>query len=74
MQTIELKILEILGEKLNGKKTAGKMFGKIWVYLVTLSSSWKFLEMLFHSSLEVVENANRTFWLNEECPESYLGY
>ena len=67
MQTIKLKILEILGEKLNGKKTAGKVFAKIWVYLAT-SSSWKFLEMLFHSLLEVVENSKPTFWLNEERP------
>ena len=67
MQTIELKILEILGEKLNGKKTAGKVFAKIWVCLAT-SSSWKFLEMLFQSLLEVVENSKPTFWLNEERP------
>ena len=67
MQTIKLKILGILGEKLNGKKTAGKMFAKICVYLAT-SSSWKFLEMLFHLLREVAENSKLTFWLNEERP------
>ena len=34
MQTIQPKILEISGEKLNGKKA----FSKIWVYLARLSS------------------------------------
>ena len=33
MRSFQSKILEILGAKLNGKKTSGK---KIWVYLVRL--------------------------------------
>ena len=43
MRTIQPKILEIPGAKLNGKKTSGKKFSKIWVYLAWLSS---FLEIL----------------------------
>ena len=31
MRTIQPKILEIPGAKLNGKKTSGKKFSKIWV-------------------------------------------
>lgn len=37
MRTIQGKILEIPGEKLNGKKTSKKKFSKILVYLVRLS-------------------------------------
>ena len=44
MRTIQLKILEILGAKLNGKKIPGKKVSKIWVYLVRLSSFLKILE------------------------------
>ena len=37
MRSFQSKILEILGAKLNGKKTSGKKnFSKIWVYLVRL--------------------------------------
>ena len=61
MRTIQPKILEIPGDQLNGKTTSGK---KIWVYLARLSPFWKFLKMLFHSLLKVVENLNRKFWLN----------
>ena len=44
MRTIQPKILEIPGAKLNGKKTSGrKKVSKIWVYLARLSS---FLEIL----------------------------
>ena len=43
MRTIQPKILEIPGAKLNGKKISGKKFSKIWVYLAWLSS---FLEIL----------------------------
>ena len=43
MRTLQPKILEILGAKLNEKKTSGKTFSKIWVYLVRFSS---FLEIL----------------------------
>ena len=35
--TFQPKILEILGEKFNWKKTFGKIFLKIWVYLAMLS-------------------------------------
>ena len=64
MRTIQPKILEIPGDKLNGKKTSRKKISAIWVYLARLSSFWKFLKVLFHSLLEVVENSNRKFWLN----------
>ena len=63
-RTIRPKILEIPGAKLNFKKPSEKKFLTIWVYLARLSSFWKFLKMLFHSLLEVVENSNRKFWLN----------
>ena len=43
MRTIQPKILEIPGAKLNRKKTSGEKFSKIWVYLARLSS---FLEIL----------------------------
>ena len=46
MRTIQPKILEILGAKLNGKETSGKTFSKIWVYLAR-----------FCSFLEILENA-----------------
>ena len=37
MRSFQSKILEILGAKLNGKKTSGKKnVSKIWVYLVRL--------------------------------------
>ena len=64
MRTIQPKILEIPGDKLNGKTTSGKKISTIWVYLARLSPFWKFLKMLFHSLLKVVENLNRKFWLN----------
>ena len=38
MRTIQPKIPEIAGAKLNGKKTAGKNFSKIWENLARLSS------------------------------------
>ena len=44
MWTIQPKILEIPGAKLNKKK-------KMWVYLARLSSFWKFWKILFHSLL-----------------------
>ena len=37
MRTIQPKILEILRVKLNEKKTSGKKFPKIWLYLARLS-------------------------------------
>ena len=43
MRTIQAKILEIPGEKLNGKKTSRKTFPTIWVNLARLPS---FLEIL----------------------------
>ena len=64
MQTIQRKIPEIPGAKLNGKKHPGN-FSKIWVYLARLSSFLGIWEMLFLSlQLEVAENSNQTFWLN----------
>ena len=68
MRTIQPKLLEIPGAKLNGKKTSGKKFPKIWGYLARLSGSvWKSWKMLFHPLLEVAES-NRTFWLNWKRP------
>ena len=64
MRTIQPTILEIPGDQLNGKTTSGKTISTIWVYLARLSPFWKFLKMLFHSLLKVVENLNRKFWLN----------
>ena len=64
IRTIQSKILEIPGAKLNGKKSSVKFFSKIWVYLARLSSV-----VLFVSLLEVAENSNRTFWLNGKRPE-----
>ena len=56
MRTIQPKILEIPGAKLNGKKTSGKKFPKICIYLARLSGCiWKSWKMLFHSLLEVAE-------------------
>ena len=56
MRTIQPKLLEIPGANLNGKKTSGKKFPKIWGYLARLSGSiWKSWKMLFHPLLEVAE-------------------
>ena len=44
MRTIQLKILEIPRAKLNGKKTSGNEFLKIWVYLARLSSVLEIFE------------------------------
>ena len=56
MRTIQPKILEIPGAKLNGKKTSGIKFPKIRGYLARLSGSiWKSWKMLFHPLLEVAE-------------------
>ena len=71
MRTFQPKILEIPDEaKLNGKKTSGKKFPKIWLYLARLSSFWKFWKMLLHSLLEVAENSNWTSWLNGKRPRT----
>ena len=43
MPTIQPKILETPGAKLNGKKISGENISKIWVYLARLSP---FLEIL----------------------------
>ena len=69
MRTFLPKILEIPGAKLNRTKTSGKKVSS-WVYLARVSSFWKFRKMLFHSLLEVAENLNRTFWLNEKRPRT----
>ena len=44
MRTIQPKLLEIPGAKLNGKKTSGKKFPKIWGYLARLSGYLEILE------------------------------
>ena len=44
MRIIQPKIPEISGTKLSGKKTSGKTFSKIWVYLARLSSFSEILE------------------------------
>ena len=41
MRTIQAKILEIPGEKLNGKKTSKKTFPTIWVNLARLPSFFR---------------------------------
>ena len=68
IRTIQPKILELSGTKLNGKKPSGKNVSKIWVYLARLSSFWKFWKMLCHSLLEVAENSYQMFWLNGKGP------
>ena len=65
--------LEIPGAKLNEKKkkTAGKKFPKIWVYLARSSSFSKFWKLLCYSPdslLEVVKNSHQTFWLSGKRP------
>ena len=72
MRTIQSKILEIPGAQLNGKKTSVKMFSKIWVYLARLSSFLEILGNAVFSPLEVAENSNRTFWLNESAQNLYF--
>ena len=73
MRTIQPKILEILGAKLNGKKTSGETFSKIWVLLARFSSFLEILEnALFLSLLEVAMNSNQTFWLNGKRPTMYM--
>ena len=59
MRTIQPKILKIPGAKLSGKKTSGKKFAKIWVYLTTFP--------LFGSFGNAV---SFTFSLNGKRPES----
>ena len=68
MWTFQPKIPEILREKFNWKKTSGKIFLQIWVYLPRLSSFWKFWKMLFHSLMKVDEKSDWTFWLNGKHP------
>ena len=69
MRTIQPKILEILGAKLNGKETSGKRhFRKFGYTSRGFRLVWKFWKMLFHSLLEVTKNSNRTFWLNGKGP------
>jgi len=65
MQTIQPKILEIPGAKLNGKKTSGKKFGYTSRCCPLFRNFWK---MLFYSLLEVAENSNPTFWLSGKRP------
>ena len=69
MRTIQPKILEILGAKLNGKETSGKRhFRKFGYTSRGFRLVWKFWKMLFHSLLEVAKNSNRTFSLNGKRP------
>ena len=49
-----MKILEIPGANLNGKK----ILGNIWVYLERLSSFWKSLKMMFHSLLSKIQTGS----------------
>ena len=49
-----MKILEIPGANLNGKK----IFWSIWVYLERLSSFWKSLKMMFHSLLSKIQTGS----------------
>ena len=61
MWTIQPKILEIQGAKLNGKKKFGYTSRGCPLF-------WKFWKILFHSLLKVAENSNWTFWLNGKRP------
>ena len=71
-RTIQRKILEIPGAKLNGKKNPGKFFRKFEYTLRGCPPFWEFWEMLFLSlQLEVAENSKQTFWLNGKCPLRY---
>ena len=59
MRIIQPRVLKILGAKLNGKKSSGKKFLKIWVY----HAKWSFLSEIlenavFYSLLEVAENSD----------------
>ena len=42
MPTIQPKILETSGAKLNGKKISGEKISKIWVYLARLFGNFNF--------------------------------
>ena len=71
MQTIQPKILEIPGAQLNAeRKLLGKNFQKFGYTFLPFGCPLfkKFLKLLFHSLLEVVENSNQTVWLNGKCP------
>ena len=59
MRIIQPRVLKILGAKLNGKKSSGKKFFKIWVY----HAKWSFLSEIlenavFYSLLEVAQNSD----------------
>ena len=71
MQTIQSKILEIPGAKLN--KTSGKKkIRKLGYTSRACPLLWTFWKMLFHSLLEVAENSNQSFWLNGKRPGFYF--
>ena len=53
MPTIQPKILETPGAKLNGKKISGEKISKIWVYLARLFGNFNF---------------GKWFWLNGKRP------
>ena len=46
------------GSKVKWKEKIGVYLEKVVLFF------WKFWKILFHSLLKVVENSNRTFWLN----------
>ena len=59
MRIIQPRVLKILGAKLNGKKSSGKKFLKIWVYDAKWSFFSEILEnAVFYSLLEVAENSD----------------
>ena len=63
MRTIQPKILEILGAKLNGKETSGKTFSKIWVLLARFSSFLEILENALFLSLLPKIQTGRFRWM-----------
>ena len=67
MRTIQPKILEILGAKLNGKKTSGETFSKIWVLLARFSSFLEILENALFLSLLLRIQTKRFGWM-ESAP------
>ena len=69
--TIQPKILEIPGAKLDGKKTSGKKFfehlgipHEVVLFFGNFENFEKSCSIHDHSLLKVAENSNRTFWLN----------
>ena len=70
VRTIQPKILEILGAKMNRKKTPAKKNFEIWVYIARLSS---FLEISENAVLFVTGSCRKfkaDIWLNGKSPKS----